>query len=398
MAALPEDGFRNDYNHSWFPVASSDLELTCFSYPASDEHHDMFCHISKSSLKCVEADDQTIKPDHNDLDRTNHPDVQQVKPTVSPSLAAVEIDDIVSIPAYDEQFSTILDARRYLADEETRMLQLDRMDDVSDVRASLHMHCARLFAALTANPVQAPARFTPFQILYYDKNQATTLTDVKSSVVDNNAHAEARVMVVIDEVMQLHSLGVPLSSTSYTKSGSKNGYRLDESLICSERVERVIEAAQKNKCVAHDILNDRGVKNLVLNPKEYLKRKQENARVNAKKSYDKSQAGKHNSSFANRSTELASNRRYGAKGQIYVKSNMNPPRGQSARRSTGREIEHALNVQVHARADDQMHQQEVEDAQRAFAYHHVRSAQSFQQDEMGASTIQDGSRKRIKRG
>jgi hypothetical protein len=398
MAALPEDVSRNDYGHSWFPVAQSDFELACFSYPASAGHHDMFRHIPNSSLKCVKADEQTLEPDHNDLERTNHSDAYQVERAVSPSLAAGETDDIVSIPAYDEQFSTISDARRYLADEETRALQLDRKDDVSDVRASLHLHCARLFAALTANPVQAPARFTPFQILYYDKNQANTLADVKSSVVENHVHAEARVMIVIDEVMLLHSVGVPLSSTSCTRSRSKNGYRMDESLICSERVERVIEAAQKNKCVAHDILNDRGVNNLVLNPKEYLKRKQENARVNAKKSYDKSQANKHNPSFTNRFPELDSKHRYGAKGQIHVKSNMDPPRGQSARGSTVREIEYAPNAQAYAHAADRMHQQEVEGAQQAYAHHRVRSAQSFQQDGMDASTIQNGSRKRIRRG
>jgi hypothetical protein len=308
------------------------------------------------------------------------------------------------LPVYGEHFSTVTEARSYLADEEVRMLQLDD-DDCSVVRQSFQSHCARLFDVLAADPVRAPTRFTDFQVLYYQKNQETTLTDVRRSVINDPAHAEARAMVVIDEVLRLHETGVPLSATKIANAGSKTGYRLDESLICSERVAKVIEAAQKNKCVAHDILNDKGVKSLALDPKEYLKRKQENARVNAIKSYDKIKAKQVISPSTSWSSASNSKRRYGAKGQIHVKSKAGPQHPDLAHNTDEPGSAPASALNAHALANlpsqQQPHHQpdawpQVVSAQNLLM-HHMQSAQTFRDDEAHNIDTQRGTRKRVKR-
>jgi hypothetical protein len=399
-AFVPGDG--SFYRSNWLD-ASSDFELATFMYPASQESHDMYSHAPSSSPMCIKTESKIAEPRSDDLTPARHSVSQRRSPSLTGSMTSSDSDSLTDIPLYAEQFSTVTEARKYLVDEDVRMLQLLH-DDWQIVKESFHFHCARLFEVLAADPIQAPATFSDFQVQYYQKNQDITLTDVRRSVLYDPAHAEARVMVVIDEVLRLHEKGAPLTATMVMRNGTKTGYRLDEDLICSERVAKVIAAAQKNKCVAHDILNDKGVKGLVLDPDEYLKRKQENARVNAKKSFDKIKAKQLISPSASWSSASSSKRRYGAKGRIHVRSKAGPQRRSITHEADGLNSRSASASESRALSDPSMQMQPYHqvpswpqqvNAQNVLM-NHVQSAGTFHQDEEYAFHTQGGARKRAK--
>lgn len=154
----------------------------------------------------------------------------------------------------------------------------------------MHDSAARLFDALSATPGRPPSNFTADQRIYYYEHQDTVLSSVVNKIEADQTKTEARVMVVLEEIINVHEYGVPKSV--WDRTDIKSGYILESELTCSGRLDQVIAAVDSDKYVAFDVLSGTGIADLARSPTRYLRRKHENCRVNARKSHEKKQAEK----------------------------------------------------------------------------------------------------------
>ncbi|KAF7189584.1 hypothetical protein HII31_09028 [Pseudocercospora fuligena] len=191
---------------------------------------------------------------------------------------------------YTGRFKSFAEAQSALQAQPTdRIVSLNIENDDWQLgkNAEYVQNCgARLLAAIQHAPTEAPAYHTnDFARQYYFDHQANTLTRIMEALEAKPIEAEARVLVCIQEIIDIHEHGLPESVLGRTTH--KQGYKVERNMLCSERMDKVIHGATIDKYIAHDILTGLSVKDYVRSPDGFLKRKQENSRVNAKKALDK---------------------------------------------------------------------------------------------------------------
>ncbi|KAF2162435.1 hypothetical protein M409DRAFT_27059 [Zasmidium cellare ATCC 36951] len=147
---------------------------------------------------------------------------------------------------------------------------------------------ARIFNAIHAEPGAPPENFTDDQTVYYYEHQDIVRQSVLNKIHADPAKAEARAMMLLEEVINVHEHGVPKSV--WERRDLKSGYLLESELICSQRLAEVIKAVYNDKYVALDVLSGTGLADLARSPARYLRRKHENCRVNARKAFEKLKA------------------------------------------------------------------------------------------------------------
>ncbi|EME78741.1 uncharacterized protein MYCFIDRAFT_178849 [Pseudocercospora fijiensis CIRAD86] len=192
--------------------------------------------------------------------------------------------------AYTGYFKSFAEAQSALQPQQTDpILSLNiPNDDWQQIKTPniFHTYASRLLSAIQQIPTSAPKLLTSdFARQYYFDHQSNTLTSILNALKSNPIVAEARILVCLQEVLDIHEFGLPasvLNRTSY-----KQGYKIEGGMLCSERLERVIYGALNDKYIAHDILSGLNVKDYVRSPNRFLQRKQENCRVNSKKALDK---------------------------------------------------------------------------------------------------------------
>lgn len=188
----------------------------------------------------------------------------------------------MSILQYSGTIQTA-EAAKSILEPVKQMLQTEEPDDWQKVklRCNFQSYCKRLFEALEKDPNDPPTQFQPYQAKYYDEHQELVLKEIHKFVKDNQMNAEARVVLAMEEVIKVHTEEVPIDALKKPKA--KGGYTLEDDLICSQRACKVIEAARADKYVARDIVNGRSITDLARSPRQFLNRKRESLRVNAKK-------------------------------------------------------------------------------------------------------------------
>ncbi|KAK4494673.1 hypothetical protein PRZ48_014029 [Zasmidium cellare] len=162
-------------------------------------------------------------------------------------------------------------------------------DDWQEVKAHhIHDSSARLFEALHAEPGPPPDNFTDDQTVYYYEHQDIVRQSVLNKIHADPRKAEARTMMLLEEIINVHEHGVPKSV--WERRDIKSGYLLEADLPCSQRLADVIKAVDNDKYVALDVLSGTGLADLARSPARYLRRKHENCRVNARKAFEKQKA------------------------------------------------------------------------------------------------------------
>ncbi|KXS98327.1 hypothetical protein AC578_6855 [Pseudocercospora eumusae] len=219
---------------------------------------------------------------------TSEPDSSQL-PDIAPRQQPLIAAPPGQFP-YTGRFKSFAEAQSALQAQPTdRIVSLNiKNDDWQLVKNAEYVQdCgARLLAAIQHAPTEAPAIHTnDFSRQYYFDHQANTLTRIFESLQANPLQAEARVLVCIQEVISIHEHGLP--EPVMARKSHKQGYKIESKILCSERISKVIHGATVDKYIAHDILTGLNVKDYVRSPDGFLKRKQENCRVNAKKALDK---------------------------------------------------------------------------------------------------------------
>lgn len=149
-------------------------------------------------------------------------------------------------------------------------------------------YATKLFTALHAQPGPPPENFSDDQTAYYYDHQSNALNTILNKLHARQTQVEARVMLLLEEILNVHEHGVPKSVSD--RRDIKSGYLLEGDLRCSERLDAVIKAIDHDKYVAMDVLSGTGIADLARSPARYLRRKQENCRVNARKANDKKEA------------------------------------------------------------------------------------------------------------
>lgn len=185
-------------------------------------------------------------------------------------------------------------------------------DDWQLVEINFQNWASRLHQALFHNPQVPSAKFEPYAVEYYWQHQNNTLSAIFAIGKSDPEEAEARVMLVLQEIINTHKFGVPMGA--YNRNNKKFGYKVEENMTCSERLTKVINAATRDKYVAHDVLTGTNLKDMVRSPEAYLAKKVDNCRVNAKKVHDKILAGQNTRKLAPKS-EVKS-RGVGGKGRF----------------------------------------------------------------------------------
>lgn len=195
-------------------------------------------------------------------------------------------------PNYQHTFDTFEAARQALIPQQgvDPLVKLNVTNDdwqqlkVYDIQSS----ATRLFDALHAPAGPPPDNFDEEQKPYYHDHQASVRQTVLNKVHSYPSVAEARAMLLLEQIIKVHEHGVPTSV--YTRTAFKLGYLLETGMICSQRLEAVIDAVNGDKYVALDVLSGNGIADLARSPVRYLRRKHENCRVNARKAVEKQKA------------------------------------------------------------------------------------------------------------
>ncbi|KAK4617626.1 hypothetical protein CLAFUW4_12573 [Fulvia fulva] len=192
-----------------------------------------------------------------------------------------------SATSYQHRFHDFDAARQALTapdDAESLVkLSLEAEDDWQYVKEQqLHGFAAQLYDAIQAEPGEPPEGFTDFQRAYYYEHQSKVLGNIKEMILTKPDHAEARVMLLFEELISLHEKGFPEAALS-RRTTTGGSFAVETNFICSARAEKVIEIAGVDKYVALDILNGTNITDVVRSPIRYLERKRQNSRVNAKK-------------------------------------------------------------------------------------------------------------------
>lgn len=195
-------------------------------------------------------------------------------------------------PQYQNTFADFDAARQALiaTQDVDPLLKLGLTNDDWQQLKSHHIHSSttRLFDALHTSPGPPPDNFTEDQEAYYYHHQGTVRQSVLNEVHNDPGKAEARAMLLLEQVINVHEHGVPTSVCKRT--AIKSGYILETELVCSQRLQAVIHAVKNDKYVALDVLSGTGIADLARSPARYLRRKHENCRVNARKAFEKKKA------------------------------------------------------------------------------------------------------------
>lgn len=193
-------------------------------------------------------------------------------------------------PEYERRFANFQAAREALTPsvnmEPTIRLDLEN-DDWQNLNGNQLHQCARqIFISLTENPGPALTSYTAEQTMYHEKHQAIQLNSIKEEIKHSPPRAEARCMLMLELILQVHANGIPESVMSRTNF--RQGFVPERNWIFSVRLEKIIEAVQRDKYTAQDVLSGaKGLVDFARSPERYLRRKAENCRVNAKKALDK---------------------------------------------------------------------------------------------------------------
>ena len=163
-------------------------------------------------------------------------------------------------------------------------------DDAERILSNLHTHAANLYAALFHPPGPPPSTFSDEHKDYYTSHQTNAHTNILNHLTLDPAESEARILVLLNTLTSIHTAGVP--SLVINRKTHRQGYMFEHHGVCSNRLRIVMEAIKQDKYVATDVLHGNGVEDLCRSPNRYLRRKQENSRVNAKKAMDKRDAEK----------------------------------------------------------------------------------------------------------
>jgi hypothetical protein len=189
-------------------------------------------------------------------------------------------------PTYQGHLHNFQAARQVLAnvDNPSDYVLLGIADDDS-FQVKVHEvghYAARLFEALTTDVVAPPETFSNFQKAYFRDHQGATMNSIFRMLNDEPVKSEGRVLLVIEQVIELHKTGIPRSVLERINVNN-HSYKFETGMKCSERLERIITVAKQDKYVAYDILFDRNIPDLVRSPSAYAKRKVDNCRMNGRK-------------------------------------------------------------------------------------------------------------------
>lgn len=196
----------------------------------------------------------------------------------------------MSLPAYQPSLdlNSAAAAREYMSrfdPNEAERLDIP-FDDVDTVKANIQVYAAELYDALL-HPYDAEADCDDRKAKYLDQQEAamTGLQKLLSSPTQLKA-AKACSILLIDAAIAIHTTGV--SSERYRKHDAAarrdlkvdDAYKISTSLICSTRVEAMIDAVKANKLVAKDVLEQKNFLRFAECPEAYLARKFAHLRSN----------------------------------------------------------------------------------------------------------------------
>lgn len=275
--AMPADSGNGE-----IPYAANDIgQMDLFSPFTSCEY-------------CFGIDNQHFE----DCRLPNHADQQPAPPT-NPPILEPPAATVVAPPApvwqapvaYNGYFPDFAAAHAALQPRQNADPMLPLRIQYDDFMAFknpqvLHQSASLLLNALQHMPEAIPDTMVdPFQQTYYADHQAATLRSIQNEIEHDPRIAEARVLVCLEKVIELHEFGIPASVLHRTSN--RHSFKVEDEILCSQRIDLIISGAYNDKYMSHDILSGHHLEDLVRSPTLYVRRKQDNCRVNALKALDK---------------------------------------------------------------------------------------------------------------
>ncbi|KAK6440409.1 hypothetical protein LTR95_003362 [Oleoguttula sp. CCFEE 5521] len=143
--------------------------------------------------------------------------------------------------------------------------------DVQRWRSADYMRalCEAVSTPYTENDTQRRAQQTKMNKKPFDSDQ------YRSNLVN------ARLRILFETAVSYHAGG----PTYYDIGGDNNGYGEDKNPTFSQRLNHIIQLLRRNKDIAMDVIEGRGVTALVKNPDKYERRKRDNKKSNDTKAF-----------------------------------------------------------------------------------------------------------------
>ncbi|OQO09510.1 hypothetical protein B0A48_04912 [Cryoendolithus antarcticus] len=129
--------------------------------------------------------------------------------------------------------------------------------------------CEAVSTPYTENDTQCRAQQTKMNKKPFDSDQ------YRSNLVN------ARLRILFETAVSYHAGG----PTYYDIGGDNNGYGEDKNPTFSQRLNHIIRLLRRNKDIAMDVIEGRGVTALVKNPDKYERRKRDNKKSNDTKAF-----------------------------------------------------------------------------------------------------------------
>ncbi|CAK4030446.1 Hypothetical predicted protein [Lecanosticta acicola] len=232
--------------------------------------------------------DQAVGQDFQAQNRLNPKHLRQPA-QAAPQQQQQKRDRLQGTPAYQFRHADIATARAHLNPPAKTDLMVDisppEGDDDQAVETNLHNWASALFTAISHPPGPPPIGFPAEFIPYYTSHQSNEHNAILAHTTTNPIASEARTLLFLSEILSIHQLGIPTSVAQ--RKAHRQGYIFEHHGTCSQRIETVINCLRQDKYVALDVLSGHGIVDFARSPSRYLRRKQENSRVNARKAHDK---------------------------------------------------------------------------------------------------------------